>query len=45
MLGLSSVTSSSKVINHHPFQVETDDKLAAKHPVEVMWHDKNALDA
>ncbi len=40
-LGLSSVTTSSKAINHHLFPVEIDTKLAAKRPVEVMWHDEN----
>ena len=43
-LGLSSATSSSKEINHHTFGVETDPKLAAKRPVDVMWPDENVLD-
>ena len=41
MLGLSSVTTSSKAMNHHTFHVETDAKLAANRSVEVMWHDEN----
>ena len=44
-LGLSLVTTSSKVINHHLFRVEIDPKLAAKRPVEVMWQDKNTFQA
>jgi len=43
-LGLSSVTSSSKAINHHTFGVETDPKLSAKRPVDVMWPDENVFD-
>ena len=40
-LGLSTVTTSSKEINHHTFPVETDAEAAAKRPVEVMWQDEN----
>ena len=43
-LGLSSVTTSSKVINHHLFRVKIDPKLAAKRPVEVMWQDENTFE-
>ena len=43
-LGLASVTTSSKSLNHHTFHVETDTKTAAKRPVDVMWHDENTLD-
>ena len=44
-LGLSSVTTSSKVINHHLFPVMIDPKVAAKRPVEVMWQDENDFEA
>ena len=44
-LGLSSVTTSSKVINHHLFPVEIDPKVAAKRSVEVMWQDENDFEA
>ena len=43
-LGLSSVTTSSEAINHHTFGVETDVKLAAKRPVDFMWHDENLFE-
>jgi hypothetical protein len=42
MLGLSvSNTSSNQATNEHTFPVEPDPLHAAKHPVELMWHDKN----
>ena len=44
-LGLSSVTTSSKVINHHLFPVEIDPKVAAKRSVEVMWQDESDFEA
>jgi hypothetical protein len=44
-LGLASVTTSAKAINHHTFHIDTDPQLAAKRPVEVMWHDENPFDA
>jgi hypothetical protein len=43
--GLSSLVTLSKSINNHTFRVETDPKLAAKYPVEVMWHDENTFPA
>jgi hypothetical protein len=44
MLMLTSVTTSSKAINHHLFRVKIDAKLAKKRLVEVMWHDENAFE-
>jgi hypothetical protein len=44
-LGLSPPLSSSQPIDHHLFRFETDDNLAAKCSVEVMWHDENAFEA
>jgi hypothetical protein len=44
-LGLSPPSSSSQTIDHQLFRFETDANLAAKHSVEVMWHDENAFEA
>ena len=44
-LGISSSVSSSQPMNHHSFGFETDPKLAAKRPVEVMWRDDTSLEA
>jgi hypothetical protein len=44
-LGLSLPLSSSQPIDHHLFRFETNDNLAAKYSVEVMWHDENAFEA
>jgi hypothetical protein len=44
-LGLSPSVPSSQLINHHPFRFETDSNLASKRSVEVMWQDKNSLEA
>ena len=44
-LGLPPPLSSSQPIDHHLFRFETDDNLAAKGSVEVMWHDENAIEA
>jgi hypothetical protein len=43
--GLSPSASSSQLINHHLFCFQTDANLAAKRPVDVMWHDENAFEA
>ncbi|WP_288992458.1 hypothetical protein [uncultured Marinobacter sp.] len=44
-LGLSSAAASSEATNHHSFHFQTDAKLAAKRPVDFMWHDETTFDA
>jgi hypothetical protein len=44
-LGLSPSSPLTQLINHHTFHFETDPNLASKRSVEVMWQDKNPLEA
>jgi hypothetical protein len=44
-LGLSPSFPLAQLINHHSFHFETNPNLASKRSVEVMWQDKNSLEA
>jgi hypothetical protein len=44
-LGLSPSSPLSQLINNYSFRFETNPNLASKRKVEVMWQDKNSLEA
>ena len=44
-LGLSLSFPLAQLNNHHSFRFESDPNLASKRSVEVMWQDKNSLEA